>query len=194
MLIGLSGYARSGKDTVGNYLVHQHGFVRFAFADALKDMAYTLNPLIPVVPENPAVKATIRLQPLVNEVGWDNAKNNPEVRRLLQVLGTECGRDIIGQNVWVDILRKKIDEYDYKGPPGEYHAVITDCRFTNEAKFIKSRGQLWWVEREPAPLNSHISENTLSHKNADVIVLNDRDLTKLYWQIDLLMEREGQLL
>ena len=34
----LSGYARSGKDSVANLLEEEHGYRRFAFADALKEM------------------------------------------------------------------------------------------------------------------------------------------------------------
>ena len=32
MIIGLSGYARSGKDTAADRLVNNHGFVRYSFA------------------------------------------------------------------------------------------------------------------------------------------------------------------
>ena len=38
----LSGYARSGKDSAANLLEEEHGYRRFAFADALKEMVSTL--------------------------------------------------------------------------------------------------------------------------------------------------------
>lgn len=185
MLIGLAGYAYAGKDTVGEYLVKNHGFTRFAFADALKAMAYTLNPLVPVIPENPASNVTIRLQVLVNEVGWDNAKSNPEVRRILQVLGTECGRDIIGQNVWVDILAKQVWNH-----PGDI--VITDVRFKNEVHFVTSHGQLWWIARDGVgPLNEHPSENLVSEEDANVLLVNNKDLDSLYEHVELILKAEG---
>ena len=37
MLILLSGWKGSGKDTAADYLVRQHGFIKLAFAAALKD-------------------------------------------------------------------------------------------------------------------------------------------------------------
>jgi hypothetical protein len=35
----LAGWSNAGKDTLGNYLVANHGFKRYAFADAVKDAA-----------------------------------------------------------------------------------------------------------------------------------------------------------
>ena len=37
MLIGVVGFAGSGKGTIGDILVGDHQFVRLSFADALKD-------------------------------------------------------------------------------------------------------------------------------------------------------------
>ena len=37
MIIGITGFIGSGKDTAANYLVAQHGFRRDSFAGALKD-------------------------------------------------------------------------------------------------------------------------------------------------------------
>ena len=61
-------------------------------------------------------------------------------RLLLQLLGTECGRDIIHPNIWVNALfsnyiPKQIGyEFNYS------HWIITDMRFPNELKAVKSRG------------------------------------------------------
>ena len=74
MIIGLTGYARSGKDTVANYLVEHHGYTRVAFADAIRDALYELNPYI---------ANNLRVAEVVDDYGWDIAKTNPEVRRLL---------------------------------------------------------------------------------------------------------------
>lgn len=37
-IIALSAWKQSGKDTVADYLIKEHGFIRFGFADVLKDM------------------------------------------------------------------------------------------------------------------------------------------------------------
>lgn len=179
MLIGLSGYARSGKDTVGKYLEEQYEFKRIAFADALKQFAYILDPIV----EGTLAGHLIRLQKLVELNGWEEAKKSNDVRRLLQVLGTECGRDIIGPNVWVDIVARKIEEQ-----PGDW--VITDCRFTNELNFVKNQtnGISWWVNRPGiGPLNSHISENQIIPENTDIILDNTGTIEKLYSNVAKLM-------
>lgn len=42
MIIGVSGFKSSGKDTVANYLVEKYNFKRISFADPLKDMVAEL--------------------------------------------------------------------------------------------------------------------------------------------------------
>jgi hypothetical protein len=126
-IIGLTGYAQHGKDTLADMLVEK-GYVKFAFAQQLKDMVYDLNPSV----YDSGME--MRLQELVDDVGWDNAKLVPEVRRLLQVFGTEVMREHFGEDVWVDLLGKRLDD--------EFPArvVITDCRFPNEAAAIRRWG------------------------------------------------------
>jgi hypothetical protein len=67
-------------------------------------------------------------------------------RKLLQLLGTECGRQILHPNIWVNALfadYKGIDnplEKGYLEEWGKPNWIITDVRFPNEAKAIKDRG------------------------------------------------------
>ena len=94
-LIGLTGFAGSGKSTVAQYLVEQHGFTRLSFAAPLKKMLRTLDPQI-MAGNGAAVR---RLSDL-----WDayegkeqevkNSAYGHEYRRLLQVLGTDCIRAV----------------------------------------------------------------------------------------------------
>ena len=47
-IIGLSGFARSGKDEAAKVLVEEFGFKRVGFADKLREVLYALNPLVEV--------------------------------------------------------------------------------------------------------------------------------------------------
>ena len=46
MIIGLSGYAQAGKDTVAQMLVEDYGYTRLGFADIIKKACYYLDPII----------------------------------------------------------------------------------------------------------------------------------------------------
>jgi len=123
MIIGLSGYARSGKDTMASTLCLNYGFRRVSFADPMREAILILNPKIDSI---------THVAHYVEDYGWDMAKQNPEIRRLLQVFGTDVGRRMFGENVWIDMAFKDIK-------PDE-NVVIADVRFPNEADAIKQRG------------------------------------------------------
>lgn len=133
--IGLKGLARAGKDTVAGVLIDECGYTRIAFADKLRECLLALDPLIPIdlgweSGQLTAVGSTLtyeRLSHFIKRVGWDEAKANYEVRRLLQRLGTEVGRDLISKTLWIDLaFSQQVD-----GP-----VVFSDVRFPDEAKAI----------------------------------------------------------
>ncbi len=162
VIVGLSGYARSGKDTAAQVLVDRFGFKRVAFADTLRSMLYAINPVVPDSIHG-------RVAELVDAEGWDVAKEQyPEVRQLLQRLGTEAGRNILGEDVWVDAAMRNLH------PAGRY--VFTDVRFRNEALAVTSfqvNGELWRIERTGVgPANDHVSEVGLDDWEFDTIILN----------------------
>lgn len=172
MIIGLSGYAQSGKDTIGSFLVKEHGFVRFAFADALKEVVYRLNPIVQTeinVDDLGEYVSQDRVRDIVDTYGWEMAKRVSEVRRLLQVMGTEAGRQVLGENIWVDTVLNQVGDQD---------AVITDCRFPNEAQAVKDRGGfVVRVMRDGVDaVNAHPSETSLDNWPFDMMFRNDAPL------------------
>lgn len=179
MVIGLTGYAQSGKDTAARHLIENYGFTRVAFADKLREAMYTLNPEI----KTGWVKRE-RLQDIVDDVGWENAKlGYPEVRRLLQVFGTEVGRMMFGENVWVDVAAKDIVERNLD------NVVLTDVRFQNEAAWVKSQGGIIVrINRSGVgPVNGHISDSGIDAMSVDFVVPNDGTIEALYAGLDDVM-------
>lgn len=166
MIIGLSGYARSGKDEIAKVLVEEHGYTRVAFADKIREFLYELNPQV----------GSTRLAPLVSEYGWDVAKSSPEVRYLLQTLGVSA-RKLFGDRFWVHEAMKTM----LNNPPPDLNYVITDVRFFNEADMIKAnQGQLWRVERPGiTAVNTHVSESELDKYVFDLVIDNDLTLESL---------------
>lgn len=166
--IGLSGYARAGKDSTANILIDQ-GWKRFAFADKLKLAVKKLNPIV-----DNELGRPFTLEDALTREGPDRAKEMyPEYRRLLQVMGTEVGREMFGENFWVEQALRDVQEND--------RAVFTDCRFPNEAQAIKDLGgEIWRINRPGfGPVNSHASEISLDDWAFDLIIENDGDLDQL---------------
>jgi hypothetical protein len=171
MIIGLSGYARSGKDTVAGMLMGIHGFERVAFADKIRTLLFEMDPIIM------HGDMWFRLQDIVESKGWEEAKTEyPEIRRLLQDLGVG-GRQLLEDSVWINAALNEFDAAD--------KVVVTDVRFKNEAARIKELGgQLWRINRiNVGPANDHISEVDLDDWNFDGVITNNSDMPNLIKQI-----------
>jgi hypothetical protein len=164
-LIGLTGYARTGKDTLASILVEKYGYRRIAFADTIRSFLYEVNPMVGCSPSG-------YLQDLVDLVGWDKAKEEPQVRRLLQDLGV-AARKLINEDVWITAALADLDPHE--------KVVIADVRFENEAAMIRLLGgQLWRVKRfNTSAVNDHVSEIELDYYEVDQIFLNNGTIEDL---------------
>lgn len=193
MLIGLNGNKSAGKDTVGQYLVQGHGFVRLSFAEKLKKSAAALFD-IPVDSwekwkNEDQATITIRSE------WFDSSDRNPDpalvpgfersisVRTFLQRYGTESHRDIFGSDFWVDALFRDVD------PTDGTNYVITDARFENELKKIKELGGYnIRIERpELSSTDSHASEQIPSDVYIDHIIVNDGSFYNLFSNVELFL-------
>lgn len=165
MIIGLSGYAQSGKDEVAKVLVEDYGYKRVAFADKIRELLLETNPLI---------KDGFRVESVVSAYGWDQAKVLfPEIRSLLQNLGVGA-RNTFGELFWVHHALHQVHF--------EENWVITDVRFINEADTIKKfdNAQLWRVKRPGVEaVNPHISERDMDGYQVDKILTNGGTLDEL---------------
>ncbi|MCD7439015.1 hypothetical protein K4B79_12345 [Streptomyces lincolnensis] len=165
-LVGLAGAARSGKDTAAQALLDM-GWTRRAFADKVREVLYALDPVL-IEPHYPEGVTSLRYE--VDSYGWADVKEMyPVVRGYQQRLGTEGGREVLGDGVWVDALFRDFETW---GP-----TVITDVRFPNEANAIRERGGLVVrIERPGQELireAGHISENSLAGYLYDDVIPND---------------------
>lgn len=184
MLIGVTGYAQAGKSTVGRYLESRHGFKQVAFADKLRELALIINPLIDYGGESPEDYTVERLADAVARSGWETAKTNGEVRRFLQVLGTEGVRGVLGEDTWVLALDDKVREMLTTWA----RIVVTDVRFPNEEAWLHTydQGVLIRVDRPGvvAAPREHESEVWVPKLSADYVLTNDGTLADLYEKVD----------
>lgn len=189
MIIGFTGRKRSGKSTAARHLVEHYGFVELSFAQALKDMALSINPIIDFVYVG-TFKGKPQFRPIyladaVNRYGWERVKDRaPEARRFLQRLGTEGVRDHIGVDTWVDKVDRQI-----RAIAGRRSIVIADVRFENEAELVRIYGgivvEVTRGENPPPPEHSSEAGVTADFE----IVHPEGDTDALIKGIDDVVER-----
>lgn len=193
-IVGLSGYARSGKDEAAKVL-GEFGFIRVAFADKLREMLYQLDPIVALIEyknedESVPVPWTLSqpyetVQSVIDKYGWDGYKETvygTEIRRLLQRLGTEAGRQTLWDSIWIDAA--------FAGLPEDAKVVVTDCRFPNEGEEVTKRGgQIWRISRAGVgPANQHPSETSMDNWPWDLEIKNDGTLEEFQQTIRSMYE------
>lgn len=166
MLVGISGPAGSGKDTIGDWFVKNYEFDRYAMASALKAGMAAMG-----FPEPSDREA--KEQPIPGfSFTW---------REAAQRLGTEWGRGL-DPNIWVKLAQNRINNIDNS-------VVITDIRFENEAAMIrKMGGQMLFVtgrRAELGPNQAHASEAGIKfHPIKDILINNQGSLQDLHDQLE----------
>ena len=123
-------------------------------------------------------------------------------RLLLQLLGTECGREIIHPNIWINALfadyKALYDAPIYSGDKiidqGLIYPnwIITDVRFPNESEAIKKRnGILIRVNRNSNEVSNHESEIALDdYAGFDYIIENNGTIEELIEKVRQILQRE----
>jgi hypothetical protein len=176
LVIGLTGYAQSGKDTIAKEFINEAGFERHGFADALKEMLYDLNPIATekISDVRDASTRYSRVGTIVDANGWEEAKKQMEIRQLLQRLGTEAGRKALGEDVWVKTLFAQ---------PHMARLVIPDVRYENEAAEIRRRGGIVIrvIRDGVGPVNNHASDQISF--DTDITVFNNGTPKEAYIEI-----------
>ncbi len=158
MLIGLSGVAQSGKDTVANYLVNNHGFRGYGFAEYLRELISNINPYVILDIEDQVHRlgVVVKLNTALEEFSYEDLKKNKQVRALYQNVGMGV-RTTFGEEFWVTQLFDKISQEvgvaNNDGIEFVKDVVISDVRFNNEAEIIKNfSGNVIKVDRGLPPV------------------------------------------
>ena len=147
MIIGLVGFIGSGKDTVASRFI-SYGCVKDSFAAPLKDACAAIFGWPRELLEGDTVESReFRETPdmfWTRKLGIDNFTP----RLSLQLVGTDVLRNHFHQDIWLSSL-----EYRFRIKNSDQNVVISDARFRNELKLIKSlNGIVVWVQRGELPL------------------------------------------
>ena len=185
MLIGIVGLIGSGKDTVAQRLVAQHGYRRDSFAKSLKDAVSSMfNWDRELLEGTTDASREWRDQP---DDFWSEKMGKPVTPRwVLQYFGTEVMRGQMYDGMWVDSCIGR-----YKGE----NTVISDTRFVNEIATIKAHGgKIILVKRGELPTQKEMQQRG-AHKSEwdwigsefDYVIENNGTKEDLYKNIDNLV-------
>lgn len=172
-LIGLTGYAGTGKDTVRKIL-EEHGFIGLAFADPIREMLRTLMQGAGICSgymDDRALKEEI-----IPHLGVS-------YRHMAQTLGTEWGRSL-QPDLWLRLAGRNMDSYIGAGEllsdiPVRF--VVSDVRFEDEADWIRERGGVIWQINRPGatPVRAHASEEGIAQIKPDMVINNTGNMFHL---------------
>lgn len=179
-IIVICGGRRVGKDTIARHLVLAHSYIPFRFSEPIY-----------------AAVAAMTGRSIEWLMDNKNARlpmfGGNTVRTVLQTLGTEWGRDIIYEDIWVERLRAVVSAY----VPERF--VISDCRFLNEydamVDFAHRHGSDCALIRVVRPnsaippeeqdgTDTHASELSICSLQPDVTFYNTSDIPTLKFIVD----------
>jgi dephospho-CoA kinase len=174
-LIGICGKKRHGKDTVGDYLVKEYGFIKISFSDKLKEICKILFNF-----------SDEQLYGSLKETEDPYWKVTP--RNVLQFVGTDLFRNQLSKIIphikkdfWVECVKHFLLQNKHK------RIVICDVRFINEANMIKDLGgKLIKITRNLISQDDHASEQEVDLIKTDYNIKNNETITELYREIDKL--------
>jgi hypothetical protein len=181
MMYLITGYKRSGKDTVADYIAGQYKAEKKSLAEPLKETLRTLFNWSRAHTDG-------HLKEIVDPV-W---KISP--RQAMQVFGTEIMQEswgwnlpefekAIGRSFWcMKLLDTTKAGTDY---------VISDVRFPHEVEFFKKHIKdvmVIRVTRASATGDGHSSETSIDYILPDYVLDNSGSIEDIYRGVDLIIE------
>lgn len=120
LVIGISGFIGSGKTTVSDWFLGNHGFKRLSFADPIRDMLVALG-----IPESTLRDPKLKEEPHPLLLG-----RSP--RYAMETLGTNWARQMMHPQFWVGHFAHRARKANF--------VIVDDVRFPNEVEAIHELG------------------------------------------------------
>ena len=173
LIIGLTGLKQSGKTTAGKMLAEELQGMEVSFAEPIRKF----------ISENFGYKEETKEDPIgfldhcpiTDNYNRHGARYPDQItpRYLMQTLGTEWGRDMIHPELWVLLLHRRLDMLAAHRPLSVF--IVSDLRFDNEAKYIRSMGGeiVLMTNPEAKFIDSHVSEEGIRSSHITQHIEND---------------------
>lgn len=174
MIVAFTGRKRSGKNTAAEGLDYD---VQLAFAAPMKNMLHSLlrDQLVSPADIERMVEGDLKETP-VPEL------NGRTPRYAMQTLGTEWGRGLIADSLWVDAVVRLAMQAG--------QVVITDVRFPNEVQAVKDVGGIVIRITRPglSTEDAHPSEALIDELLVDYEIANDSTVEELHSKVRCMID------
>lgn len=165
-LLAFTGPAGSGKSTAAKHL-ELFGYRRIRFAGPLKRMMRALGL------SDEQIEGSLKDLPT-------DLLGGKTPRFAMQTLGTEWGRNLLGENFWVGIWERNAAWY-LNGLL--QRVVVDDCRFQNEAEAVhRLGGKIIRIVGRGGISGDHASERM--DWSADEEIVNDGSVEDFYREVE----------
>ena len=183
MIIGLIGRAGSGKDTVADFLVNNHDFTKLSFGKILKDVISIIFGWDRELLEGDTLESR-EFRETIDEWWSKELGFSVTPRKMFQMIGTDVMRKHFNQDIWVLVLKKKLNDYSIKNK----NIIITDIRFINEYNMVSEiGGKMIKIIRTNMHTYNHSSENNIDNFKSDFIINNNSSIENLYNKVRTIM-------
>ena len=190
MFVGIVGFIGSGKGTVGDIL-SKFGFEKISFASHLKDVTSVMFGWDRKLLEGDTAESRDFREKI--DPFWSKKLNREFTPRLaLQLMGTEVGRNVFGQNLWIHALENKIDK--------DENYIVTDVRFQNEIDWIRGqKGIIIEIRRGELPRWYKVASLANTGCQHSIEVMKDIGIHESEWKwignhnVDHVIRNDGSL-
>ena len=178
-MILVTGKSGAGKTTFADKLIIENpSFKLFSLADKLKDLTFDLLKLFKVD---------------IKDISFLYTDSKKDYRKYLQNIGTDCCRNVFGDDFWCEMLKPQID----KALKKNRNIVISDIRYRNEIDYFKKnypKCNIFVVKiiREGGitdpETQEHSSEKEVEDIEANITVKNDESFYDKYNTFDFILK------
>jgi hypothetical protein len=168
-IVAFTGLAGAGKSTAAMHLAKSRGFERVRFAGPLKAMMAALGCT------TAEIDGDRKEQPC-------DLLGGKTPRWAMQTLGTEWGRQLIGDDLWIRAWQAAVDRL-----PAGVPVVVDDCRFPNEAAAVRAAGGVIVRIDRPGAGTASVHESEQHQIDAVTVLHNTLDERNLREQVDVML-------
>lgn len=191
-VISICGLIGSGKDTVADFLVEDHGFKRMSFAGTLKDAVAAVFSWDRELLEGKTKEGREWREQV--DPWWAKRLDMPNLtpRLMLQLWGTEVCRRGFHTDIWVASVENQLRNT-------KDNIVISDCRFPNEVEAMRNAGaKVGWIKRGPLPdwYPNALAANKGDDESKNVLTMLGIHASETSWigtNFDFKIENDGTL-